>query len=183
MFLKKYDVIERIKHESSNNSFDLVECRVKPETNYNVYIFSMVLKDQNELMDQWKEISGDIAIHFQGELDRDIEIWNIYILFLVQGNVENDKRYLIEQNKYSSRKLVIDNVETPIDNEKIDNIINDKLFNVNVESVLYVSSSDESISSTLKSMYGNLFKVIKDGGQEKPSVLFTMYLELLKNEL
>lgn len=180
MFLKKSDVIERIKHESCNNSFDLVECRVKPEPNYNVYIFSMVLKDQNELMDNWKEISGDIAIHFQGELDRDIEIWNIYILFLVQGNVENDKRYLVEQNKYSSRKLVIDKVETPLDEEKIDNIINDKLFNVNVESVLNVSSSNDSISSTLESMYGNLLKVIKDGSQEKPSVLFTKYLELFK---
>lgn len=183
MFLNKYEVIERIKRESCNNSFDLVECRVKSETNYDVYIFSMVLKNQDELIEHWKEISGDIAIHFQGELEIDIEIWNIYILFLVQGNVDSDKRYLIEQNKYSSRKLVIENVESPIDKEKIDNIINDKLFDVNVETVENVSSHDESISFTLESKYGNLFKVTKDGGQEKPSVLFTKYLELLKNEL
>jgi len=183
MFLNKYDVIERIKNESCNDSFDLVECRVKLETNYNVYIFSMILKDQDELMEHWKDISGDIAINFQGELDSDIEIWNIYILFLVQGNVDNDKRYLIEQNKYSSRKLVIENVENPIDKERIDKIIDDKLFNINLDSVVNVSSSDESISITLESMYENLFKVIKNSAKEKPSVLFTKYLELLKNEL
>ncbi|MRG87912.1 ABC-three component system middle component 1 [Salinibacillus xinjiangensis] len=182
MFLNKYDVIKRIKHESGNNSFDLVECLVKSETNYNVYIFTMIINDQDELMEHWKEISGDIAVHFQGELVSDIEIWNIYILFLVQGSVDNDIRYLIEQNKYSSRKLVIENVERPIGTEDIENIINEKLFNVNVESVGN-ANPPESIFSTLESKYGNLIKVIKDGDHEKPSVLFTKYLELLKNEL
>lgn len=183
MFLNKQAVIEMIKEESGNNSFDLVECRVKSEANYNVYIFTMVLKDQDELTEHWKEISGDIAIHFQGELESDIEIWNIYILFLVQGSIDSETRYSIEQNKYSSRKLVIENVKSPVDNEYIENIVNEKLFNVNVESDINVGTPNEPISATLEAKYEKLFKVIKDSGQEKPSVLFTKYLELLKNEL
>jgi hypothetical protein len=183
MFLKKQDVIEIIKEESGNNLFDLVECREKSETNYNVYIFTMLLKNEEELMEHWKDISGDIAIHFQGELVTDIEIWNIYIFFLVQGSVDSGKRYLIEQNKYSSRKLVIENVKSPIDNDYIDNIVNEKLFNVNVESVVNIIAPKDSISKTLETKYANIFKVIKDGDQEKPSVLFNKYLELLKNEL
>lgn len=183
MFLNKPEIIEMIKQESGNNLFDLVECRIKSENHYNVYIFTLILKDQDELLENWKDISSDIAIHFQGGLESDIEIWNIYILFLVQGSVDSQTRYLIEQNKYSSRKLVIEYVKGPIDKEFIENIVNDKLFNVKVDSDSNKSIPTKSISVILGNKYENLFSVINDSGQEKPSVLFTKYLELLKNEL
>lgn len=182
MFLSKPEIVENIKKNSGNKLFDLVECRVKTENKYNLYIFTIILDDQKKLEEVWKEICGDIAIYFQTELERDIEIWNIYVLFLVEGNVDSQTRYLIEQNKYSSRKLVIEDVKRPIDKEKIESIINEKLFNLNINYASSKSYKNVSISSTLETKYGTLFKVIKNNAKDKPAVLLTKYLELLKNE-
>lgn len=182
MFHNKSEIIARIKQASGNDIFELVECRINPEDDYNIYIFTMVLKDQEDLIRSWQDISSDIAIYFQGELETEIEIWNIYILFFVQGSVDNEVRYLVEQNKYSSRKLVIEDIESPITEKYINDIINEKLFNVKIDSVSNMSNPTETVSSTLETKYKNLFNVIKNS-QEKPPVLFTKYLELLKNEL
>jgi hypothetical protein len=182
MFLSKPEIIENIKKESGNNLFDLVECRVKTENQYNVYIFTLVLEDEEKLIANWKDICGEIAIYFQGELEKEIEIWNIYVLFLIGSSVNSQTRYSIEQNKYSSRKLVIENVNRPLGIEKIEGIINEKLFNLNVNLPSSQSSVSEPISKTLETKYGNLFNVIKNNGKEKPSVLLTKYLELLRNE-
>ena len=96
MFLSKPEIVENIKKNSGNKLFDLVECRVKTENKYNLYIFTIILDDQKKLEEVWKEICGDIAIYFQTELERDIEIWNIYVLFLVEGNVDSQTRILQE---------------------------------------------------------------------------------------
>ncbi|MEF7658506.1 ABC-three component system middle component 1 [Bacillus thuringiensis] len=182
MFLNKPDIIEMIKKESGNNLFDLVECRIKSEKLYNVYIFTMILDSQDELMNTWEDISSDIAFYFQGGLESEIEIWNIYVLFLVQGSVDGKIRYFVEQNKYSSRKLVIEGVTRPITGEDIESIINEKLFYVRIPSVSSMDDSAETISNTLENNYKKIFKIINHS-EEKPSVLFTKYLELVKNEL
>ncbi|MGS2776975.1 ABC-three component system middle component 1 [Robertmurraya sp. GLU-23] len=182
MFVSKPEIINNIKKDSGNNLFDLVECRVKTEDKYNLYIFTIILDDQKKLVDVWKEICGDIAIYFQTDLERNIEIWNIYVLFLVEGSVDSQTRYLIEQNKYSSRKLVIEDVKSPVDKRKIDSIINEKLFNLNINYTSRTSYKNEPLSKSLETKYGTLFKVIKNNHREKPAVLLTKYLELLKNE-
>ncbi|MED5121611.1 MULTISPECIES: ABC-three component system middle component 1 [Priestia] len=182
MFHNKPTIIDWIKQESGNDFMDSVQCRIKPEEKYDLYIFTVVMKDQDELIQNWKDISSDIAIHFQGGLKNDIEIWNIYILFLVFNSVNSEVRYLVEQNKYSSRKLVIEDVERPLSETDIDNIINDKLFSITVKSPSIVPPT-ESISMTLKTKYKSLYTIVNDYDQEKPSVLFNKYLELLKDEL
>jgi len=182
MFLNKPTIIEWIKQESGNDIMDSVQCRIKPEEKYDLYIFTVVIEDQDELIQNWKDISSDIAIHFQGGLENDIEIWNIYILFLVFNSVDSEVRYLVEQNKYSSRKLVIEDVERPLSEKDIENLIKDKLFSITVKPSSTVPPT-ESISTILKTKYKSLYTVINDYSQEKSSVLFNKYLELLKDEL
>lgn len=182
MFHKDSEIIDKIKKESYNNSFDLVEYRYKLERSYKVHIFSMVIKDQKELLEVWEDICSDIALSFQAELKADIEIWNIYILFLVQENVNSQVRYLIEQDKYSSRKLVVEGVKDSIDEEYINELIKEKLFHVSIVEDSNSNDNNKKMSQKLKEEYNNLYSVIKDS-QERPSVLFTKYLEVLKDEL
>jgi hypothetical protein len=181
MFHKDSETVDKIKKESYNNSFDLVEYRYKLEKNYKVHIFTMVIKDQEELLEVWEDICSDIALNFQAELKDDIEIWNIYILFLVKESVNSQVRYLIEQDKYSSRKLVIEGVKNSIDEEYINEVIKEKLFHVSIAEDSNSKNNNEKISQKLQADYNKLYSVIKDS-QERPSVLFTKYLEVLKDE-
>jgi hypothetical protein len=182
MFHKDPVTIDKIKNESDNNSFDLVEYRYKLENRYKVHIFTMIIKDQKELLEVWEDICSDIALNFQAELKEDIEIWNIYILFLVQGSVNSQIRYLIEQDKYSSRKIVVEGVRDFIDEDLINEVIKEKLFHVRIAEELNSNTNEEKISQKLQVEYNKLYSVIKDS-QERPSVLFNKYLEVLKDEL
>lgn len=178
MFLNTRDVIDKIKEESLNNVFDIVECRVKKEDKYQLYIFTVVLSNQEELKEKWESISSDIGLYFQGDLESEIEIWNIYILFLVLETVDSDIRYLVEQNKFSSRKLVIEEVKRPLTEEGIDKLIYDKLFDLKIKKVGDQSKDAQQLSDLLKEEYKELFSILNL--QEKPSELFTKYLEVLK---
>jgi hypothetical protein len=181
MFHKDPDTIDKIKNESYNNSFDLVEYRYKLENRYKIHIFTMVIKDQQELLEVWEDICSDIALNFQAELKEDIEIWNIYILFLVQERVTSQIRYLIEQDKYSSRKLVVEDVKDSIDEDCINKVIKERLFHVRIAEDSNLNNNNEKISQKLQAEYSKLYSVIKDS-QERPSALFTKYLEVLKDE-
>ncbi|MED3541310.1 ABC-three component system middle component 1 [Bacillus toyonensis] len=179
MFLKKKEIVEEIKKESFNNSFDLVDCWIKDQENYQVYIFTAVFEDQEELKEKWQPISSDIALHFQGSLQSNIEIWNIYILFIVRGKVSNELRYFVEQNKYSSRKLVVDKRRESISEIDIQEIVNEKLFDLKLNSSECGTKNQESIEDLLRKNNQKIFEVISEN-KDKPSSLFTKYLEVLE---
>ena len=55
----------------------------------------------------WIKISNFIALNFQNKLENDFERWNIYLFFLVHNEVSNEVKYQIENDTFSSRKIVI----------------------------------------------------------------------------
>ena len=67
----------------------------------------------------------------QKKLEEVIEIFNVYIIFF-QEEVDTATVDLIEQNKYSSRKLVI-NEKMPEDKDELEKIISEKLFELYIE--------------------------------------------------
>ena len=102
------------------------------ESGFNIYIFSIIFKNNQEILDTWNNISKDIALHFQSNLKiklSNIERWNIYIFYLIEGIVEKQLIYTIENDKFSARKIVIDNLKKKTNIYDIRDIIIDKLFN------------------------------------------------------
>ena len=102
------------------------------ESGFNIYIFSIIFKNNQEILDTWNNISKDIALHFQSNLKikiSNIERWNIYIFYLIEGIVEKQLIYTIENDKFSARKIVVDNLKKKTDMKDIREIIRHKLFN------------------------------------------------------
>lgn len=96
---------------------------------FNLYVFN-VFVDEKELENKWEELRNDIAFHFQSNIDIDIELWNIYIIFFLEKKiVKKELKYKIENDHYCARKIVLDNVGNINNNEeKIRKEINKKLF-------------------------------------------------------
>lgn len=107
---------------------------------FNLYVFNLYV-DEKELENSWEKLRNDIAFHFQSNIDIDIELWNIYIIFFLEKKIEKkDLKYKIENDHYCARKIVLDNVGDIKDNEeKIKNEINKKLFDLEI---LSLSSSN-----------------------------------------
>lgn len=100
---------------------------------FDTYIFSIFFTEQ-ELTELWENLRNDIALYFQSNLEKEIELWNIYIIFFIENSiVQKELKYKVENDYYCARKLVIDNVGEIKDNEeKIKAEINKKLFGLEI---------------------------------------------------
>ncbi len=121
----------------------------------------------DELSELWKEMRNFIAIKFQNKLTIEFERWNVYVFYMVESPIDNELKYQIENDTFSSRKIVIEG------NYNIDKIIDEHIRNsdINIES----NTSSESnftpnplICNQIKDIEakGKLTQKIKDAHEE-----------------
>ena len=74
----------------------------------------------------WLNIQNYIAYEFQVKLPDDFSKWNLYLFFKISSPIQRDLKYRIENNTFSSRKIVIDK---PVTDAEIvaQHILNDNL--------------------------------------------------------
>lgn len=72
------------------------------------HCFFATVPSEEVLKDRWVQISNFIAIRFQNKLDNEFERWNVYLFYRVKNMVSRDLHYLIENDTFSSRKILID---------------------------------------------------------------------------
>ena len=123
---------EEIKDNISDNKCKIVHMKRK-SNGYFINVICCQFSDEEQLKNNWEELVTNVADVVQKNLVKRIEIFNVYIIFFqseINGVIEDS----IEQNKYSSRKLVI-NKRMPESNEELKGIINQKLFELNIENI------------------------------------------------
>lgn len=97
-------------------------------------IFTVILSNDIMLNEIWENLTAKIAFHFQSNLEKEIELWNIYIIFFIEKEIEQkDLKYKIENDHYCARKIIIDSIGDIKNNEnRIKIEINKKLFNLKI---------------------------------------------------
>lgn len=97
-------------------------------------IFFIKVQNVNEFKNGWERITEYIASNFQINLENEFETWNIYLFFLVDKVIDKGLKYRIENDTFSSRKIVIEKETdyTAILNEHVlnNNLIIDSKENV-----------------------------------------------------
>lgn len=99
--------------------------------NYFIHIICCTFSNEETLRENWRELVNNVSEVIQKSLQKLIERYNVYIVFF-QTNIDDTLIYEIEQNKYSSRKIVIKQ-EFPADKKQLVEIINSKLFDLSIE--------------------------------------------------
>lgn len=89
-------------------------------------------KDDAGLKNQWKELNSYLTAKFIPKVKDDYSKWNFYIFYLSKGTIEKQLKYEIENNKFSSRKIVIENVNTVTEKE-INIYISEHITNDNIQ--------------------------------------------------
>lgn len=155
-------------HNYVKNGLNLYLCK---DNNFNVYVFSIVLKEA-VLKDYWENIQNKVALDFQSNLEKEIELWNIYIIFFIENKIEEKElKYKIENDHYCARKIVIENIgDIKNDEEKIKLQISKKLFDIKIpeptvaKSIDALESEINLIDSRLTNLnqINNLIKQYKD---------------------
>lgn len=71
------------------------------------HAFHIPISSSEELQERWRELSNFIALHFQREIEINFEQYNLYLFFEVPEEIEKDLKYKIENDIFSSRKIII----------------------------------------------------------------------------
>lgn len=77
-----------------------------------IHVFFATPSDEATLNNDWEAIIAAIAGTFQINLLEEYETWNIYIFFLFKGKVDPKLKYKIENDTFSSRKILIESEMT-----------------------------------------------------------------------
>jgi hypothetical protein len=86
----------------------------------------------NDLNKNWKDFNGQITTDFVINLKEEYSRWNFYIFYISAENVEKQVKYEIENNKFSSRKIVIENFKS-ISEKEINFWISEHITNDNIQ--------------------------------------------------
>ena len=104
-------------------------CWQKKEKDFNIHIFSAVFDNAKDLMEHYEKIRDDIAIYFQSQaLTLDIERWNLYLFYFLGECLREDFKQKIQQDKFSMRKIVVDQSGKVFTEEYIKDKISAELF-------------------------------------------------------
>jgi hypothetical protein len=109
-------------------------CWKRPQGEFDIYFFSAVHNSQEELNSCYGRIRDYIAIYFQGNtLSLDVERWNIYQFHLMNITIDPDLKQVIEQDKFATRKIVLDGLSGDIDEQMIAGLIEKEVFEFSVQ--------------------------------------------------
>lgn len=181
MPLNKADhIIESLKQKDEIISFEHLTCWEYKEDNYSLYMFSIQLKNQEELLKLHEELRDYIAIYFQSQiLEKDIERWNIYQFFFIQEKVDDSTKQKIEQDKFSTRKIIHDNRQQILSDDEIKILINQELFDFEIDKR---EINTDSIESFLREDHTAVLSLIDKIGNDKMNDSLELILTSLSNE-
>lgn len=181
MPLNKADyIIESLRQKDGTISFKNLTCWEYKEDHYKLYIFSIELKDQEGLMKIHEELRDYIAIYFQSQLlEKDVERWNIYQFFLIEGKIDHTLKQKVEQDKFSTRKIIHDDQQKKLSDAEIKSLINEELFDFKIEKR---DINEDSIESFLNTKHSLVLSLIDDIGSEKMNDSLEQILTALGNE-
>jgi len=106
-------------------------------------IFFILFSNDKQLTETWSDLNLYIAVNFQTILESEFSTWNIYLFFMLPSPVKKSLKYKIENDTFSSRKIVI---ESEITHQ---NIISEHILNDNLQVMEKGQAKDEFVKNSV----------------------------------
>ncbi|MGV3685106.1 MAG: ABC-three component system middle component 1 [Daejeonella sp.] len=91
-----------------------------------IHAFFLKFSEEGNLESNWRKISNAIAVYFQSKLKDEFGKWNTYIFYLSDSPVNRVLKYKIENDTFSSRKILVEK-QMSISDIIMEHIVNDNL--------------------------------------------------------
>jgi hypothetical protein len=161
---KKY---EHVKSEVMKK-FPIVEFELIELTFGGQIIAGFVrFKDSHSLSKNWKDLNGYLSVNFISNISDDFSKWNFYLFYVESERVAKAVKYEIENNKFSSRKIVIDGCDESLTKGRLTKFIASYITNSSIELQLAKIEGNELIKDPeLSSVIDQLSYSKKKGEKE-----------------
>jgi hypothetical protein len=112
-----------------------------------ISLFTFLFSNEAALEKDWDKISGMIAAYYQASLVDQFTKWNIYVCYLCKMPISISLKYRIENDRFSSRKIVLDNFSETINDLTLDQIIRTHITNKDLNFSADVSKARNAASA------------------------------------
>lgn len=127
------EVINQLKekYKTFDFHFHLADVNVK------ISVF-FVLANSSSLdeSESWKKISEEIALKYQSKLETVYEKWNLYIIYITSDITPKELKNLIENDKFSSRKIVEDSYDKEFNDDEANRLIIKHITNSDLKEIV-----------------------------------------------
>jgi len=151
--------------EITNRDFEIKNCKVyhyRNEDNFRINIFFLEA-NSDDIMENWKRFSNMVASNYQNfeyMSDREFDKWNFYIIYISKDNISKELKNKIENDKFSSRKIVEDSYDKEFNNDEANRLIIKHITNADLKEI--VESTQEVTISTYIPDNEKLWKLLVD---------------------
>lgn len=128
------------------------------------HIFTIQIDSEMHLKEIWESLTDRIAIDFQADFENEFESWNVYVVFLSESEISRGLKYKIENDKYSSRKIVMDEISSPINEDEIIERISKRIFQLDIFADKPHDDIQQDLSQIIdKTLYSHIYNVNLEG--------------------
>lgn len=127
--------------EINNQDFEIKNCKVyhyRNEDNFRINIF--FLEANNDIINEnWKRFSNMVAANYQNSeymSDSEFDRWNFYIIYISKDKISKELKNKIENDKFSSRKIVEDSYDKEFNDDEANRLIVKHITNADLKEIV-----------------------------------------------
>lgn len=163
----------QLRNEDNEEWIDKIACWIEKEPGYNIYVFQLVVQNQEEIEKNYEKITASIAVDFQAALEKAIEKWNIYLIFECREKVDWKIKEMVEHDKYAVRKLIWDEMKPENLNDK--EYIRNRLLYLDIDEHIKKINEKISLMEKLKEKDFELYNILQKEKVETAQIV-AMYI-------
>ncbi|MEZ8804652.1 ABC-three component system middle component 1 [Vibrio atlanticus] len=177
-----YDVVRTDHAEEMKAAYEVDDIKII-KTNFvsDFYVVFCRFSKEGELKSLWDKLNSVISAELSCDFKNDFERWNLYFFYLCERKVKDSVKYQIENDKYFSRKILIDDSKLKLTSESIEYLISKNI--INDDLILRSSKKDDKTSYTSSSIVYNLIDLEKIIDKKDSEKLFDEVSESLRKSL
>ncbi len=126
----------------------------------NVLIFQ---SNYETLTLKWNKVSSAVSMCYQADVndENEFEKWNLYIIYICTETVDKELKAKIENDKFSSRKIVVANQTEKLTTELANNLIIQHITNTDL--INTVNKTNESVEKKYEPKNKSIWDLIPKG--------------------
>lgn len=149
------EIITHLEEKYSNCDFRF--SLLKEDVNISVF-FALAKSATIYENDVWEKISKDIALRYQSRLETVFEKWNLYIIYITSDKTSKELKNKIENDKFSSRKIVEDDYDKEFNDNEANHLIVKHITNSDLKEI--VLATKDKIQSEYRPVNPKFWKLI-----------------------
>lgn len=129
------------------------------------------------LVEQWEPIQNLVSVYHQPKVEA--ERWNVYLILLCPGAVDVRSKYIIQNDTYTARKLIVENESIPVGNSRVIQILNNELLGFDLKT----DFSEATLECNYQSSISDLIVDIPLDNSVSARILRSEKIEFLINSV